>query len=155
MRKASNKQMNPRVRLATYLVSSILISMLFLFLLSMLNAQLFLRNVHHEAIFQKIHELEALNPNILSEEKIDIGLVDIKWPWYALVFFYGIFLTYWFYFGKFFRKLLNAGLWNYSLIVPAITGILFGDIMTPVYILSCFFGSKNAFRPHESTSITV
>ncbi len=67
--------------------------------------------------------------------------LEISWPWYSFVFYYGLYCIYWFFLGKI-STVFAKGNKNVLLIIPLITCLIFMDMLFPLYIAFVYFGYK-------------
>ncbi len=71
--------------------------------------------------------------------------LEISWPWYSFVFYYGFYCIYWFFLGKISTVFVNGNK-NDLLIIPLITCLIFMDMLFPLYIAFVYFGYKLSSR---------
>jgi hypothetical protein len=106
----------------------------------------------NDTLFLEKLQIEAMNEYLAGtglSKFIQSGAkpieLEISWPWYSLVFYYGLYCIYWFYLGKI-STAFTKGNKNDLLIIPLITCLIFMDMLFPLYLAFVYFGYKLSSR---------
>jgi hypothetical protein len=103
--------------------------------------------ISNDVIFLEDLQIEAVNKQLagtnlsefIGEDHPPIEM-EIDWPWYSLLFYYGTYIFYWIFFGKVSWRFLDEKRINISLVIPILTSLLFKDLVFLLYLIATYSG---------------
>ncbi|NOX66587.1 MAG: hypothetical protein GXO85_12570 [Chlorobi bacterium] len=125
-----------RTHLFLMLFASLFLSSVVTIIVALVNDKLFL-----ERHFLK--ELLTISDRAMFPAR-PVSLPGLEWPLHSLLFVVLTLSAYWYAFGRCFQKRIKTKAWRYSLAIPVVTGIIWGDIFLVVYVICSYLGGSAA-----------
>jgi len=125
-------------RVVWFVLISLVISVAINLLLIVVNDEVFLTELQIEAVNE---QLAGTNLSEFVRENHAPIAMEVDWPWYSLLFYYGTFILYWLLLGKISWKFLDEKQIKISLAIPILTSLLFMDLFFPLYLIATYGGN--------------
>jgi len=76
---------------------------------------------------------------------------EVRWPWYSLLFYYGMYCSYWFFLGKTSYTIFKIKLVKIPVAIAVLTSLLFMDRMFLLYLIFIYLGHKlSSVKPRDT-----